>query len=728
MRQPKRAAMNETPRPAAPQRLEDAPASFAPDAASASDLRADELRGRDLRHVDLRQIPGRLLPEHLAGSDLTGNRTVPPEIVKFPALEQVKAISADARKIFIGLLAACVYSWLVIGTTTDVALILNTASSPLPIINTPIPIADFYWVGPGLLAAVYCYLHLYLMRLWRALAVLPAIFPDGTALDDEVDPWLLTGLVRNYMPCAPARPLGYLENMVSVSLAWLLVPITLFFCWRRLLPSHHIGRSAVLAFLIAFTTWFGWRTFHLARTTLRGEMPPEERARSLWGGVWRDCRAGRGQIAVFCLVIFTVMASSIIARHQSPRDADTHAVVVFSLSNPWQSLRGVDPTFATLLNFVGIRTYADLREIEVAQKPDGWDSKDWSKVKRIDLRGRNLAFADAGGAFLANADLREANLIGASLVRAELQGADFFDWGLRPAQLQGADLNSAQLQGASLNSAQLQGAHLMGAGLKDADLAFAQLQGAYLIAAQLQGAHLFDAQLQGADLRSAELQGANLRDAQLQGADFGQLKGTNLRDAQLQGADLRGAQLQGAHLRNAQLQGADLRGAALWRALVPERNWDLVDLRDSTVVPMTKTKADEMITGVSANIADEQRRRMVVEALTKTLGTGDRPSRPEFPAIWQSQPNVMFNAGDPKPEPFPWGKPTWTEQTYDEALAKFLGELACGSEVSEAQTRGLAWRALELNSPFSFGNEPGRLWPKLFAATVLGPDCPPGVA
>ena len=39
-------------------------------------------------------------------------------------------------------------------------------------------------------------------------------------------------------------------------------------------------------------------------------------------------------------------------------------------------------------------------------RPDGWDGKDWSKVKRVDLRGRNLAFADATRAFLANADLR----------------------------------------------------------------------------------------------------------------------------------------------------------------------------------------------------------------------------------------------------------------------------------------------------------------------------------
>ena len=103
--------------------------------------RPGELRGADLRGQDLTKVEG-LLPEHLAGADLTRAK-LPEKIEKFPALDQVAAISSEARKIFIGLLAACVYSWLVIGTTTDVALILNTASSPLPIINTPIPIAGF---------------------------------------------------------------------------------------------------------------------------------------------------------------------------------------------------------------------------------------------------------------------------------------------------------------------------------------------------------------------------------------------------------------------------------------------------------------------------------------------------------------------------------------------------------------------------------------------------------
>ena len=82
----------------------------------------------------------------------------------------------------------------------------------------------------------------------------------------------------------------------------------------------------------------------------------------------------------------------------------------------------------------------------------------------------------------------------------------------------------------------------------------------------------------------------------------------------------------------------------------------------------------------------------------------------------------MFEPGDPEPEPFDWGPRKWaTEEAYDEDLAKFLGDLACGSDVPEAQTRGLARRALDLRTS-------GRVRPPLaqaLAARLIGPDCPP---
>ena len=212
-----------------------------------------------------------LLPAHLAGADLTGAK-LPDEIAKFPALGQVAAISSEARKIFIGLLAACVYSWLVIGTTQDVDLILNTASSPLPIINTPIPIAGFYVVGAILLAAVYCYLHFYLHHLWRMLATLPAVFPDGVTLDDKSDPWPLTNFVRVYFTRLKSdkHQLKRLETVLSIALAWGLVPLTLFALWARYLPSHDWFGTCWLILLTGYTTVLGWHFFRFARASTMG--------------------------------------------------------------------------------------------------------------------------------------------------------------------------------------------------------------------------------------------------------------------------------------------------------------------------------------------------------------------------------------------------------------------------------------------------------------------------
>jgi pentapeptide repeat protein len=73
-------------------------------------------------------------------------------------------------------------------------------------------------------------------------------------------------------------------------------------------------------------------------------------------------------------------------------------------------------TIPWALDSVGIRTYADLREVGVAQRPEGWEGNDWSKVKRVDLHGRNLAFADATRIFLVNADLRGVILTGANFI------------------------------------------------------------------------------------------------------------------------------------------------------------------------------------------------------------------------------------------------------------------------------------------------------------------------
>src|SRR5262249_44798295 len=97
------------------------------------------------------------------------------------------------------MLAGCFYCWLILATTSDGQILSGSASSPLPIAQTPIPIYHFFWAAPILLFCVYGYLLLYLQRLWDGLAELPAVFPDGRTLHQRASSWLLNGLVSTHM-------------------------------------------------------------------------------------------------------------------------------------------------------------------------------------------------------------------------------------------------------------------------------------------------------------------------------------------------------------------------------------------------------------------------------------------------------------------------------------------------------------------------------------------------
>jgi hypothetical protein len=120
--------------------------------------------------------------KQLAGADLTGAKLPDSLGEPFANLDTANDVSTNAQNLFIAMLAACLYSWLTIATTSDVNLIVDRASSPLPIIGTSIPIVGFYFVAPFLLVAIYFYFHLYLQKLWEEMGSLPAFFPDGTPL------------------------------------------------------------------------------------------------------------------------------------------------------------------------------------------------------------------------------------------------------------------------------------------------------------------------------------------------------------------------------------------------------------------------------------------------------------------------------------------------------------------------------------------------------------------
>lgn len=438
---------------------------------------------------------------------------LPADLTKWEVLEVVAETSKNARKIFMAMLLACVYSWLTIASTTDVKLLTNSASSPLPIIGTAIPIAWFYFAAPLLLLGLYLYQHFYLQRLWENLAGLPAIFEDGKRLDQRAYPWLLNGLVRRHFDkLRPNRTrLQKLEEWVSTFLAWWVVPLTLLWFWARYIPRHDwwVTGLQIGLFGAAVTIGFAFYTEHWRTLGGKHRLPS-----SIQGFLIRSA----GCLAlVFGLLILSHLAFT-----------------------------------GDGLEQLGFSTRVDLSEATVSTRADNyWEiaaSVRDSSVTGANLRGQHLRGADLRWAFFVKADLRHADLRHADGFSSNFSHARLNSSRLDSASLQAANLEGANFSGASLLGADLQGANFTGGDLKHADLRHASL-----ISAVLDSASLIATIMDSAVMRRASLKGANLMGAYLRGAV---LTGANLSNACLLGTDLTHADLAAVNLSGANMRSA----------------------------------------------------------------------------------------------------------------------------------------------------------------------------
>jgi uncharacterized protein YjbI with pentapeptide repeats len=398
----------------------------------------------DLTDADLTDSK-RLFAENLAGAILTGAK-LPEDLAKFEGLKQQEETSKNARRMHFTMLLGCAYAWLTIATTTDVRLVANSASSPLPIIQTEIPIAGFYWAAPIILLSLYFYLHLYLQQLWRGYAALPARFPDGKALDERVYPWLLNGLIRAHLRrLRGTRPtLSRLQNGVAILLAWWVVPLTLVAFWLRYLPRHDKWGSGFHLDLIVLSALFGLYAYWLARATLRRKDNPFR---------WKKARGdGRAWLVLGTVGLGAVLSLATLGAIDGSR------TLLLASSKDRPELFGPRTWVPWAFQLVGYRTYADLANKDISARPKDWwttakANRNLATVAGAKLAGRDLRYASANHAFLVNADLLRAKLEGANLLFADLRKANLLGADLRGATLGFADLRGAELDCKTLTKA-----------------------------------------------------------------------------------------------------------------------------------------------------------------------------------------------------------------------------------------------------------------------------------
>jgi uncharacterized protein YjbI with pentapeptide repeats len=380
------------------------------------------------------------------GSDTT-NATFPKEFNFEKDLEIFDEASKIARKHFGWLIAGLAFSLLTIFSTDDVALLTNSPTTPLPIIQTPIPLAGFYWVAPFLLVFLFFYFHLQLQHNWRIVSRLPAIFPDGVPIDQKLFPWQLNMWCRNFFPVLnPDKNLkAKWQDFPIVFFIYWTTPTVLLGFWFRYLPCHD---------------WWTW--FHIILYMATSIF-------SFWCYLWAK-------------MIFP-------AKLQLEKvDYVTLAIIVVcNLSIIISMLPKFEKRDFRNANFY---------QKNVSFKPESWIPENPTQgVKGANLRDANLSFAFGPEAFLAKANLQRANLKNSNFKKADFKEGNLFMVNFNETILIEAELQNTNLRRAKFIGAYLQDANLSNANLSESNLFDAKLKMANLSKANLKNANLTDVDL-----------------------------------------------------------------------------------------------------------------------------------------------------------------------------------------------------------------------------------------
>ena len=424
---------------------------------SEADVSGADFRDADLEKANLATSIG--LADILLARANLDDCQLPEALKKFSGLDYVKEASSITSSIFTTTMLACGFACFTAFTTNDVALVTNTGTTSLPVLNIATNMVFFYITGPFLLLAMYIYFHLNLQHLWEAIGTLPAVFPEGKRLDQKVYPWLFNWLPSLYFiqisQRKDIRPTYWvLERGVAVFFAWFFVPLTLIILWFRYLYVRNFWVTYWHLAVLTAAVWFGCHFYFSCKTTVqggKGQRPKRFILNSLVTGL-------------FLVVIYGVsdgFINGLPDKMESKRHPEAvryfHRELVPEIldSKPWHK-----------------KIAANFEEAEVSTNTDKDDVKDTSgnmkvMAKGANLKGRDLRYVQARGAFMAKVDLRAANLRYAYLRGADLRKARLGEAGypqyaanMARANLFKADLTDACLFKADLSQASLEGATL----------------------------------------------------------------------------------------------------------------------------------------------------------------------------------------------------------------------------------------------------------------------------
>lgn len=508
-----------------------------------------------------------------------------------------------SRNNFFVMLLAQFYCLITIETTQDAALLSNSTTQKLPILETSISIETFYILAPLILLLVFFHFQIHLKSIWRSAAALAQ--SEGKDLMTLVDtfPWFITSsMARRFARGQRDRGgfSGWFEYNVGLLFGWFSTALVIFMIWARYLTKHDwtisIYHVALFAVAVAGAVYFmsaskanlqgvdvrGWRIASRGTAILIAFVAP---AAALGYSTWWLFEA---QDRNGCQNSYTAECSAIFLLRDRLRVA------------------GLDPAAA-------------LDGADVSARPENWapsaesDLEQLAAVRGANLRGEDLRYASAKNALFVRSDLREATLRlgdfeGAWFQGADLSGADMsfskfvganFDHAIfstsgrrlgEPAPaIQRTELDpwgqpwrtpvanetvfdSADLTGASFYKARFIGGRGVDALFSGANFTGAAGQGCFFERSDFREAKLDDAAFTDCGFHEASFHGASMQRVSL--------SGSRLSDIIMVGAELASANLSGAKLHSITADQVVLNGGDMFQTRIDKSRFNSAQLDD----------------------------------------------------------------------------------------------------------------------------------------------------
>ncbi len=476
--------------------------------------------------------------------------------------ERIDASSTKNNNLLIFFYIFGLYIFISALSTTDLMLLLPTHTFKMPFISFDLDLIYFYVLAPILLFVLHFNILLnYMVHLKKLYAY------KGQVDLESIDPSL-------YSYAFALLEGGYKGTIINWFL-WLLVyflPMLVFVViYQRFAAYHHQWITLLHLIIILFDVFLISSSMIHNRSYLGHSQNSVRYSSHLF--IIMILFVGFVEVAFYMLFFHPMIDkeydSTVTKPYQMTASAlerekvGTFSRIICKINHPKSLLHGEDATMDCFPRLV-------VTEEEMAKiSPDRLyiprhlafteSAKDKELIlkygARIDLKERNLRYADLKASILTRADMESSELQGIDLSQSHLQAVK-----LNNARLEDANLMSAQLQEVELFRADLRGANLVSANMAGADLQESILSDAKLTGTRLEDSNLEKATLINADLGYADLLRAFFRDADLTGAS---LYKTGLTSSVFEGAVLVAADLSGVSFVEGEMKTPDFDNTAM---------------------------------------------------------------------------------------------------------------------------------------------------------------------